>query len=78
MWYLVCVYVCVCVCVLSHVQFFVILWTVALQASLLMKFSRQEYWSGLLFPTPEGLDPGPRDQAHISFISCIGRQILYH
>ena len=77
----VCVCVCVCarVCVLSHVQFFVTPKTVALQVSLLVKFSRQEYWSGLLFPTPEDLlDPGPRDQAHVSFIPCIGRQILYH
>ena len=29
----------------SHVQLFAILWTVALQASLSMGFSRQEYWS---------------------------------
>ena len=42
--------VCVCVCVLSHVQLFGILWTVASQASLFMGFSRQEYWSGLPFP----------------------------
>ena len=27
-------------------------WTVAHQALLSMGFSRQEYWSGLLFPTP--------------------------
>ena len=27
-------------------------WTVAHQAPLSMEFSRQEYWSGLLFPTP--------------------------
>ena len=34
-------------------------WTVALQAPLSMGFSRQEYWSGLLFPSPENLpDPG--------------------
>ena len=34
-------------------------WTVANQASLSMKFSRQEYWSGLPFPSPEGLsNPG--------------------
>ena len=31
----------------------------ALQAPLPMGFSRQEYWSGLPFPSPEGLpDPG--------------------
>ena len=34
-------------------------WTVACQASLFMEFSRQEYWSGLPFPTPGDLpDPG--------------------
>ena len=32
---------------------------VACQASLSMRFSRQEYWSGLLFPPPGHLhDPG--------------------
>ena len=32
---------------------------VACQAPLFMEFSRQEYWSGLPFPTPEDLpDPG--------------------
>ena len=35
------------------------LWTVACQATLSVGFSREEYWSGLTFPTPEGLfDPG--------------------
>ena len=35
------------------------LWTVAHQALLSMGFSRQEYWSGLLFPSPGDLpDPG--------------------
>ena len=33
------------VCLLSHVQLFVTLWTVARQASLTMEFSWQEYWS---------------------------------
>ena len=38
---------------------FVTPWTVACQAPLSMGFSRQEYWSGLLFPPPEDLrDPG--------------------
>ena len=30
-------------------------WTVAHQAPLSMGFSRQEYWSGLPFPSPEDL-----------------------
>ena len=34
-------------------------WTVALQAPLSIGFPRQEYWSGLLFPSPWDLpDPG--------------------
>ena len=44
---------------LSHVQLFVTLWTKARQVPLCMEFSRQEYWSGLPFPTPGDLpDPG--------------------
>ena len=35
------------------------LWTVARQAPLSMGFPRQEYWSGLPFPSPmDLLDPG--------------------
>ena len=34
-------------------------WTVAYQAPPSMGFSRQEYWNGLPFPSPEDLpDPG--------------------
>ena len=34
-------------------------WTVACQAPLSMEFSKQEYWSGLPFPSPGDLpDPG--------------------
>ena len=40
------------VCVLSHVQLFPTPWTVAHQALLSMGSFRQEYWSGLPFPTP--------------------------
>ena len=36
----------------SHVQLSATPWTVACQASLSMRFSRQKYWSGLPFPTP--------------------------
>ena len=39
-------------CILSRVQLFETPWTVAHQATLSMGFSRQEYWSGLPFPTP--------------------------
>ena len=44
---------------LSHVQLFVTPWTAACQAPLSMGFSKQEYWSGLPFPSPGDLpDPG--------------------
>ena len=43
---------------LSQVQLFVTPWAVAYQAPLSMGFSRQEYWSGLPFPTPGDL-PDP-------------------
>ena len=44
---------------LSRVQLFATPWTVAYEASLSMGFSRQEYWSGLPFPSPGDLpDPG--------------------
>ena len=50
----------------SHVQLFMILWTVAYQAPPFMGFSRQEYWSGLPFPSSGDLpSPGiePRSAA---------------
>ena len=37
---------------LSRVRLFATPWTVTYQASLSMGFSRQEYWSGLPFPSP--------------------------
>ena len=36
----------------SRVQLYVTLWTAAHQAPLSTGFSRQEYWSGLLFSSP--------------------------
>ena len=51
---------------LSRVRLFAIPWTVAHQTPLSMGFSRQEYWSGLPFPSPGGLpNPGiePRSSA---------------
>ena len=44
---------------LSCARLFATPWTVACQALLSMDFSRQEYWSGLPFPSP-GDHPNPR------------------
>ena len=47
------------VCMLSCIWLFVTPWTVASQTPLSMEVSRQEYWSGLPFPSPGNLpDPG--------------------
>ena len=44
---------------LSHIQLFETPWTVTGEAPLSTEFSRQEYWSGLPFPSPGNLpDPG--------------------
>ena len=44
---------------LSRVRLFATPWTVAYQAPPSMRFSRQECWSGLPFPSPGDLpDPG--------------------
>ena len=40
---------------LSRVQLFATPWTVAYQSPQSMEFSRQEYWSGLPFPSPGDL-----------------------
>ena len=44
---------------LSSVRLFATPWTVTYQAVQSMGFSRQEYWSGLPFPSPGDL-PNPR------------------
>ena len=48
-----------CVCVFSCVWLFEAQWIIAHQAPLSVEFSRQEYWSGVTFPTAGDLpDPG--------------------
>ena len=49
------------------VQLFANLWTVTYQGPLYMKFYKQEYWSGLLFPPSEDLtDPGIEPMSPLS------------
>ena len=78
---------------LRHVQLFATPCTVACQAPLSMGFPRQEYWSGLPFPSPGDLpDPGinPRSSALASelfnseplgepqSINAIGKENSFH
>ena len=64
---------------LNHVQLFSTLWTVPYQAPLFMGFPRQEYWSGLPFPSPRyppdsGIKTG---FATLQEVSCIaGRSFI--
>ena len=63
----------VCICSLSRVQLFMTPWTVARQAPLSMEFPRQEYWSGLSFPSPGDLpDPGIEPTSWVSPASAGG------
>ena len=57
----------------SRVWLFVTLWTVAYQASLSKRFSRQEYWSGWPLPSPGDL---PHPGINPGILHC--RQTLYH
>ena len=40
---------------IHHVPLFATPWAIPCQAPLSMEFSRQQYWSGLPFPSPENL-----------------------
>ena len=66
---------------LSRVQLFCDPWTVAHQAPLSMRFPRQEYWSGLPFPSPgifltQGSNPRPLSwQANSSPLSQQGSPV---
>ena len=68
--------------VFSCVLLFETPWTVACQAPLSMGFPRQEYWSGLPFPSPGDLpDPGvepasPRALIHLRILASTYPLIL--
>ena len=68
---------------LSLVWLFATPWTVAGQAPRSMEFSRQEYWSGLPFPSPgdlphTGIEPGsPTLQADSSPSEPPGKPIIH-
>ena len=51
---------------LSCVQLIVTPWTTACQSPLPKGLSRQEYWSGLPFPPPEGLPDSGTEPASLA------------
>ena len=54
--------------ILGHVRLLVTPWTVAHQAPLSIEFSRQEYWSGLPFPSPRDLPEAGIEPACLIFL----------
>ena len=60
-----------CVC-FSRVRLFANPWTVACQAPLSMRFSRQEYWSGLSCPHPGHLPHPGTERATLWFPALAG------
>ena len=56
-----------CLSCLSSVRLFATVWTVAHQAPLSMRFSRQEYWSGLTCPSP---GDNPDQGLELTFLMC--------
>ena len=63
----------VCACVLSRVQLFATLWTVAHPSPLSMEFSRQEYWSGWPFLLQGNLSHPGIEPASLASPALAGR-----
>ena len=68
---------------LDNAQLFVAPWTVTHQTLLSMDFSRQEYWSGLPFPTPGDLsdpriEPSPLESPALTgrFFTTVPPEIM--
>ena len=69
-WTLLCDIIC-------KYQLCLTLQTLAHQVPLSMELSRQEYWTGLPFPSPGDLpNPGTEPASHV--ISCIAGRLFTH
>ena len=61
---------------LSHVWLFVTLWTVVSQAALSIRILQAGILEWVAVPSSRG-SFWPRDWTHVSYVSCIGRQVPY-
>ena len=61
---------------LGHVQLFVTPWTAAHQAPLSMEILQAGILEWLAMPSSRGSSQS-RDQTHISYVSCVGRQVIF-
>ena len=67
-----------CVCEgVSHSVMSNFAWTIAHKAPLSMEFSRQEYWSGLSFPSAEDLPNRGTEPTPFKSPALVGR-FFYH
>ena len=72
-------YALCCAQMLSHVRQFAMPCTVGHQAPWPMEFSWQENCGGVSFPSPGHLPDAKIEPAFlVSYVSCIGRWIVYH
>ena len=63
---------------LSSVRLLATQWTAAYQAPLLMGFSREEYWSGLQFPSPGDLpDPAIQPRSPALQVVCLVKAMVF-
>ena len=66
-------------CMLSHIQLFATLWTIACQAPLSMEFHRKEYWSEMPFPPPWGFPNPGLNPCLLHLLHCqVGSLPVYH
>ena len=62
---------------LSRVRFFATPWTAALPGFYVHGISQAGILEWVAISASRGSSP-PRDQTRVSYVSCIGRQVLYH
>ena len=67
----------VCARSISHIPLFATPRTVARQAPLSMGIIQARILEWVAMPSFRGSSQ-PRDRTHISYVCCIGRQVLYH
>ena len=61
----------------SHALLSAILWTVSPPGSSVLGILQARILEWAAMPSSRGFSE-PRDLTHISYVSCIGRQVLYH
>ena len=61
----------------SHVRIFLTLWTVARQDPLFMRILQTRIVEWVTISSSRGSSQ-PRDRTHLSYVSCIGKQVLYN